>query len=96
MRTAKKTDYWLHAQNIPGSHVIIRSSEPTEETIEEAAKLAAYFSKYRFSSSVPVDLVQVKHVRKPNGAKPGFVIYENQTTYFVTPSKQDTEQLQKA
>lgn len=96
MKTAKKTDYWLHVQNIPGSHVIVQSSEPTEETIEEAAKLAAYFSKYRFSSSVPVDLVQVKHIRKPNGAKPGFVIYENQTTYFVTPSKQDTEQLQKA
>lgn len=93
LKTAKKTDQWLHAKNIPGSHVIIQSSEPTEETIVEAAKLAAYFSKYRFSSSVPVDMVQVKHIRKPNGAKPGFVIYENQTTYFVTPSKKDIDRL---
>ncbi|MCF1685938.1 fibronectin-binding protein EfbA [Tetragenococcus halophilus] len=95
MKSAKKTDYWLHAKDIPGSHVIIRSAEPTEETIIEAAKLAAYFSKYRFSSSVPVDMVQVKHIRKPNGAKPGFVIYENQSTYFVTPSKEEIDQLKK-
>jgi len=95
MKSAKKTDHWLHAKDIPGSHVIIRSADPAEETIIEAAKLAAYFSKYRFSSSVPVDMVQVKHIRKPNGAKPGFVIYENQSTYFVTPSKEDVERLKK-
>ncbi|MDN6639816.1 MAG: NFACT family protein [Tetragenococcus halophilus] len=92
-KTAKKNHYWLHVQNIPGSHVIIQSPEPTEETIVEAAMLAAYFSKYRFSSSVPVDMVQVKHVKKPKGAKPGFVVYENQTTYFVTPSKKDVDDL---
>lgn len=95
LKTAKKTDQWLHAKDIPGSHVIIQSADPSEETIIEAAKLAAYFSKYRFSSSVPVDMVQVKHIKKPNGAKPGFVIYENQTTYFVTPNKKEIEQLQK-
>ncbi|AOF48820.1 NFACT family protein [Tetragenococcus halophilus] len=95
MKSAKKTDHWLHAKDIPGSHVIIRSADPAEETVIEAAKLAAYFSKYRFSSSVPVDMVQVKHIRKPNGAKPGFVIYENQNTYFVTPSKADIDQLKK-
>ncbi|MEO2748263.1 fibronectin-binding protein EfbA, partial [Enterococcus faecium] len=71
MKTAKKTDYWLHAKNIPGSHVIIKSDQPSDETITEAAELAAYFSKYRYSAQVPVDLVQVKHIRKPNGAKPG-------------------------
>ena len=87
LRTAKKTDYWLHAKNIPGSHVIIRSNDPSEETILEAAELAGYFSKYRHSAQVPIDCVQVKHIKKPNGAKPGFVIYENQTTYFVTPEE---------
>ncbi|MGX7328603.1 fibronectin-binding protein EfbA [Enterococcus bulliens] len=87
LRTAKKTDYWLHAKNIPGSHVIIRSDDPSEETILEAAELAGYFSKYRHSAQVPIDCVQVKHIKKPNGAKPGFVIYENQTAYFVTPEE---------
>jgi predicted ribosome quality control (RQC) complex YloA/Tae2 family protein len=75
LRTARKTDYWLHAKDIPGSHVIIRSNEPSETTILEAAEIAAYYSKYRYSAQVPVDFVQVKHIRKPNGAKPGFVIY---------------------
>ena len=88
MKTAKKTDYWLHAKNIPGSHVSIKSDQPSDETITEAAELAAYFSKYRYSAQVPVDLVQVKHIRKPNGAKPGYVIYENQKTVIVTPEEE--------
>ncbi|ENZ5567289.1 fibronectin-binding protein EfbA [Enterococcus hirae] len=88
LKTAKKTDYWLHAKNIPGSHVIIKSDQPSDETITEAAELAAYFSKYRHSAQVPVDLVQVKHLRKPNGAKPGYVIYENQKTIIVTPEEE--------
>lgn len=87
MRTAKKSDWWLHTKDIPGSHVLIRSDNPSEETILEAAHLAAYFSKYRMSSSVPVDYTQVKNVWKPNGAKPGYVLYENQKTIFVTPTK---------
>ncbi|MFS0985922.1 fibronectin-binding protein EfbA [Enterococcus durans] len=95
MKTAKKTDYWLHAKNIPGSHVIIKSDHPTDETITQAAELAAYFSKYRHSAQVPVDLVQVKHIRKPNGAKPGFVIYENQKTINVTPEEEKINQLEK-
>ena len=78
----------MHTKDIPGSHVVIRSDKPTEKTIEEAAILAAYFSKYRLSSSVPVDYTQIKHVHKPNGAKPGYVIYDNQSTVFVTPDKQ--------
>lgn len=95
MRTANKTDWWLHAKDIPGSHVIIRGENPSEETFEEAANLAAYFSKYRDSASVPVDAVQVKQIRKPNGAKPGYVIYEGQTTYFVTPDQKLVQQLKK-
>lgn len=95
LRTARKTDTWLHAKNIPGSHVIIRSAEPSEETLLEAAELAAYFSKYRHSAQVPVDYVQVKHIRKPNGAKPGYVIYENQKTLYVTPEESILERLRK-
>lgn len=86
MKKARKNHWWAHAKDIPGSHVIIEDSEPTDQTIKEACLLAAYYSKYRLSSSVPVDVVQVRHIKKPNGAKPGYVIYEGQTTYYVTPS----------
>lgn len=92
-RKANRTDWWLHTQNIPGSHVIIRSDDPSQETLNQAATLAAYYSKYRESASVPVDAVQVKYVNKPNGGKPGFVTYEGQDTYFVTPTKDLVDQL---
>ncbi|MGX7172686.1 fibronectin-binding protein EfbA [Enterococcus ratti] len=95
LKTAKKNDYWLHAKNIPGSHVIIKSNEPTDETITQAAELAAYFSKYRHSAQVPVDFVQVKHLRKPNGAKPGYVIYEKQKTIIVTPEENKLKTMTK-
>ena len=91
----KTTDYWLHAKDIPGSHVIIRDAHPSEETLTEAALLAAYFSKYRLSSQVPVAYVQVKHVHKPNGAKPGYVIYENQRTLYVTPTEESIKKIQQ-
>ena len=87
MKRARKTYWWAHTKDIPGSHVIIEEENPSEKTIEEACILAAYYSKYRLSSSVPVDVVQVKNIKKPNGAKPGYVIYEGQTTYFVTPTE---------
>lgn len=95
LKAARKTDYWLHTKDIPGSHVIIKSANPSEETILEAAEIAAYYSKYRHSARVPVDLVQVKHIRKPNGSKPGYVIYENQTTYFVTPEEKRIQKLKE-
>ncbi|MEG2254954.1 MAG: NFACT family protein, partial [Vagococcus sp.] len=91
LKTASKTDIWLHAKDIPGSHVIIKESNPDNDTLLEAAQLAAYYSKYRLSSQVPVDYVHVKHVKKPNGSKPGYVIYENQQTLFVTPEKEIIE-----
>lgn len=87
LHTAKKTDIWLHAKNIPGSHVIIKSNNPSDETLFEAAMLAAYFSKFRSSANVPIDYIQVKNIRKPNGSKPGFVIYEGQKTLTVTPTE---------
>jgi predicted ribosome quality control (RQC) complex YloA/Tae2 family protein len=86
-KLAHKDEIWLHTKDIPGSHVVIRSKNPSERTIVEAANLAAYFSKARQSSSVPVDYTRVRYVKKPSGAKPGFVIYENQQTIYVTPDE---------
>ncbi|MBM4763989.1 NFACT RNA binding domain-containing protein [Bacillus sp. B15-48] len=86
-KAAARDDIWLHTKDIPGSHVVIRSKEPSEKTILEAAALAAYFSKARASSSVPVDFTKVRHVKKPAGTKPGFVIYEQQQTIYVTPEE---------
>ncbi|MCR8848584.1 NFACT family protein [Rossellomorea sp. SC111] len=84
-RVAGRDEIWLHTKDIPGSHVVIKSHKPSDETIKEAANIAAYFSKARESSSVPVDFTEVKQVKKPKGAKPGFVIYEGQQTVYVTP-----------
>ncbi|WP_010282583.1 Rqc2 family fibronectin-binding protein [Bacillus timonensis] len=86
-KLAARDDIWLHTKDIPGSHVIIRSKQPSSETILEAATIAAYFSKAKNSSSVPVDYTLVRHVKKPNGSKPGFVIYDNQQTVYVTPEE---------
>ena len=93
MKRARKTHWWAHTKDIPGSHVIIEEENPSEQTIEEACILAAYYSKYRLSSSVPVDVVQVKNIRKPNGAKPGYVIYEGQSTYYVTPTEKKVNKM---
>ncbi|WP_110929362.1 Rqc2 family fibronectin-binding protein [Bacillus massiliglaciei] len=82
---ARRDEIWLHTKDIPGSHVVIRNEKPSENTIKEAAVLAAYFSKAKNSSSVPVDFTKVRNVKKPSGAKPGFVIYEQQQTVYVTP-----------
>lgn len=94
-RIAHKNDIWLHTLNIPGSHVIIKSNDPSEQTILEAAQLAAFFSKARQSSSVPVDYTEVRNVKKPSGAKPGFVTYDGQKTLYVTPDEKIIEQLRK-
>lgn len=86
-RLARSHDTWLHTKDIPGSHVVIRSDRFSDETLLEAAQLAAYFSKARLSSQVPVDYTLVKHVKKPSGAKPGYVIYEQQQTVYVKPDE---------
>ncbi|GEO68244.1 NFACT RNA binding domain-containing protein [Levilactobacillus acidifarinae] len=93
LHTAKRTDIWLHVKDMPGSHVIVHDADPSEQTILEAANLAAYFSKARASSTVPVDYVPVKRIHKPNGAKPGFVIFTGQKTVFVTPESTLVDQL---
>lgn len=95
-KLAARDEIWLHTKDIPGSHVVIRSKQPSDQTIKEAAMLAAYFSKARNSSSVPVDYTKVRHVKKPNGAKPGFVIYEQQQTVYVTPDEELVLKLKKS
>ena len=88
IRMSYSTDIWLHTKNIPGSHTLIRtngSGEVPDSTILEAAQLAAYYSKAKNLAQVPVDYTQIKNVKKPNGAKPGFVIYEKNNTVYVTP-----------
>ncbi|WP_151734766.1 Rqc2 family fibronectin-binding protein [Paenibacillus tengchongensis] len=95
-RLAAPGDTWLHTKDIPGSHVVIRSESYGEATLEEAAQLAAYFSQAKQSSSVPVDSTLIRHVRKPSGAKPGFVIYDHQKTLFVTPDEERIKSLPSA
>lgn len=87
-KLADKTDIWLHVKNIPGSHVIIRTNGeiPPDETILYAAGLAAFHSKAKNSSQVPVDYVNIRFVKKPSGAKPGKVIFTNNRTLYVKPT----------
>jgi len=89
MKMAKPHDIWMHTKDIPGSHVIIVTDgkEVPPATILEGANLAALHSKAKNSTQVPVDYVAKKHVKKPNGAKPGFVIYEGHNTVYVTPAE---------
>lgn len=81
-------DLWLHTKDIPGSHIIVKAAAPQEGDIALAVELAAYFSKARSGSNVPVDCVERRYVKKPAGAKPGFVIFTNQRTYYATPEEQ--------
>ncbi|MGD7043624.1 Rqc2 family fibronectin-binding protein [Jeotgalibacillus proteolyticus] len=94
-RAAARDDVWFHTKDIPGSHVVIKDPNPSQESIIEAASIAAYFSKARSSSSVPVDFTKIRHVKKPSGAKPGYVIYDHQETVFVTPTEELILKLKK-
>lgn len=86
-KLAHKNDLWFHTKDIHGSHVILKIEHefPGSKTIEKCASIAAYYSKGKFSSNVPVDYTFVKYVKKPNGSKPGMVIYTHQKTLFVKP-----------
>ena len=88
-KTASYNDTWFHTKNIPGSHVIVRNggAELTKDTLELAAMLAAHFSKAQEGSNTPVDYTQIRYVKKPSGSRPGFVIFTNQTTVYVTPDE---------
>lgn len=97
LKLASSNDTWLHTKNIPGSHVIIRKlqNDIPESTLKEAALLAAWHSKAKMSSNVPVDYTAVRNVKKPSGAKPGMVIYENYRTLSVTPEEEAVKRLRK-
>ncbi|MBE6847612.1 MAG: fibronectin/fibrinogen-binding protein [Ruminococcus sp.] len=87
LKTAEKTDIWLHTQSVHGAHVIVLTGgeTPPDRTLEEAAILAAYHSRGRDSAQVAVDYCLAKFVKKPAGGRPGMVIYTNYQTAFVTP-----------
>ena len=97
LKQANNNDIWLHTKNIPGSHTIIVTGgrQPGDATLKEAAMLAAYHSRAKDSSQVPVDYTQIRYVSKPQGAKPGMVIYVHYQTLFVTPQHELTEKLKK-
>lgn len=82
---AKPNDLWFHAKDFHGSHLVINSSEPSEEALRLCATIAAYFSKGRYSSSVPVDYCLVKDIKKIKGSKAGFVSIKNQKTIYIDP-----------
>lgn len=95
LKESDKRDIWLHTQKIHGSHVILKTAgmEPDDQSLTEAAMLAAWFSQARESSQVPVDYTPVKVVKKPAGAKPGFVIYNTYNTMYVTPNEELVKKL---
>lgn len=90
LKTAAKTDIWFHTHDITGSHVILITdgNQPTDKSILEAAVLAAFHSRGKNSSQVPVDYTQVKFVKKPAGSKPGMVIFTNNSTVYVKPDEE--------
>jgi predicted ribosome quality control (RQC) complex YloA/Tae2 family protein len=96
LQTARSENIWLHAKNIPGSHVIIDfDGEPAERTLREAAMLAAFYSQARASTAVPIDYTPRKFVKKPSGARPGMVIYSTNRTFYVTPDAQTVQRLRE-
>ncbi len=96
-KTARGGDIWMHTKNIPGSHVIVVTGgqEPPPRTLEQASVLAALHSRAADSRQVPVDYTPVKYVKKPNGAKPGMVIYTTNQTAYVDPDPALADRLRK-
>lgn len=89
LKYSKKTDLWFHTKDIHGSHGVLilnnTNIKPDKSILEKCAQIVAYHSKAKNSSNVPVDMCQIKYVKKPNGAKPGMVIYSNNITFYVSP-----------
>ncbi|MCX5907901.1 MAG: NFACT family protein [Deltaproteobacteria bacterium] len=94
-RLAKGNDLWFHAQGFPGSHVLLKvgKEDPPYNAILEAAMVAAYFSRGRGSTRLPVDYTAAKNVHRPKGARPGLVTITQQKTVFVAPDKEKVEKL---
>ena len=89
--SAEPDEVWMHAKDMPGSHVIVASAAPDDVTLQMAARLAARYSSGGTSTRVPVDMTRRKFVKKPSGAKPGFVIYTHQRTVFVLPWEEEAK-----
>ena len=97
LKTARNYDLWFHVKDCPGSHLIAVNDgrEFTDKLIREAAMLAVVNSSAKASSNVAVDYTIVKNVKKPNGAKPGMVIYDDYKTEYVTPNSAELERIKK-
>ncbi len=96
-KLAAKTDYWFHAKNVPGSHVVMvcNGEEPDAKDFTQAAEIAAYYSKAYGGQNIAVDYTFAKNVKKPPAAKPGFVIYHTNWTAYVTPNAEDIRRLRQ-
>ena len=93
-KLAEKTDWWFHVKNLPGSHVLLQcKEEPSEVDFTEAAEIAAYYSKAE-GNNIAVDYTHAKHVKKPAGSKPGYVIYHVNWTAYVTPDEKRIKEMQ--
>lgn len=93
-KLAEKTDWWFHVKNMPGSHVLMQcKEEPSEADFTEAAQIAAYYSKAE-GNNIAVDYTNAKHVKKPSGSKPGYVIYHVNWTAYVTPDEKRIKEMQ--
>jgi len=94
-KMALKDDLWFHAQGLPGAHVVLKAAggKGSLISVEEAASIAAFFSRGRGSTHVPVDYTPVKNLHKPKGARPGLVSFSNQQTIFIRPEREQVEKL---
>lgn len=92
---ASGNDWWFHAKGIPGSHVILKTNgeEIPDKTFEEAGRLAAYYSKGRGTDKIEIDYIEKKHVKKPSGAKPGFVVYYTNYSLLIDSNITGIEQI---
>ena len=94
-KLSSKTDWWFHVKNAPGSHVLMQSNgeEPSEMDFTEAAEVAAFYSKAE-GNNIAVDYTLIKHIKKPAGSKPGFVVYNVNWTAYVTPNEVKIQKMQ--
>ena len=94
-KMASRFDMWFHVKDMPGSHVVVHSENLDEYTIRLASKMAAYFSKGKHSSSVPVNYTQVKTLKKPHSHKPGQVILDHYQTIYIDPDDSFFDEITK-
>ena len=95
LKFANRNDMWFHTKEIPGSHVILKCQDISDDLLSQAAIIAAYYSKGKESSKIAVDYTLVKNLKKPNGAKPGMVIYHTNNTIYVNPKDYDNLNIKK-